>query len=118
MTFNFPLNPPHFQLTSIFDIENAFSVFLKSHQRRDADLTIRISDIQAMVWKGDADCKSGIKITAWKTPRKRHTMYATVGELCTIETFPVKEWYDSKPWPPSGDGVLGRRIDLEDPPLD
>jgi len=100
------------------EIEKAFSVFLKSHQRRDAELTIRISDIQAVAWKGDADRKSGRKAIAWTISRSRHTMYATVAELCTIETFPLKEWYDPKPWPPGGDGVLGRRIDLEHSPLD
>ena len=100
------------------EIEKAFSVFLESHQRRDVDLTVRISDIQVMAWKRDADHEPGMKVSAWKTRRSRHAMYATVAELCTIETFPLKEWYDPEPWPPGGDGVLGRRINLEPSPLD
>lgn len=98
-------------------IENIFSVFLKSHLRRNADLTIRISDIQAMAWKGDPQRKPGMQAPAWKSIRSRHAMYATVDELCPIETFPVKEWYDPRPWPPGGDSMLGRRIDLEHSPL-
>ncbi|KIM49742.1 hypothetical protein M413DRAFT_6646 [Hebeloma cylindrosporum] len=86
-------------------VKKAFSVFLKHHQRQGADLTLRISDTDAMIWKETS-------------ARHGPTMYSTVAGLCIIEEFPAKEWYDPKPWPPGGDGVLSRRIDLDHSPLD
>jgi len=83
-------------------LDHVLAEFLTSHQRRDADLTLRISDTQA---------------TAWKEVRHPQTTYATIAELCTIEELPERELRDPKPWPPGGDGVLGRRIDLEADPF-
>ena len=81
---------------------DVLAVFLTNHQRRDADLKLRISDTQAM---------------AWKEVGHPQTTYATIAELCTIEELPERELRDLKPWPPGGDGILGRRIDLEADPF-
>ena len=83
-------------------IEDVLPMFLKSHQRGDAGLTLRISDTRAR---------------GWKQVGYPQMIYATFAELCTIEKVPVKELYDPMPWPPGGDGVLGRRIDLEAVPF-
>jgi hypothetical protein len=95
---------PHLE-TLTFDFEHRDIVvghilagFLTSHQRRDADLTLHISDTRA---------------TAWKEVGHPQTTYATIAELCTIKELPERELRNLKPWPPGGDGVLGRRIDLE-----
>ena len=78
-------------------IEDFLPIFLKSHQRGDAGLTLRISDTRAR---------------GWKLVGYPQTTYAAFADLCTIEKVPVKKLYDPMPWPPGGDGVLGRRIDL------
>jgi len=83
-------------------IESALATFLKSHQRSDAELTLRISDTKAMEWKEDGHPQ---------------TRYLAISKLCNIEEFPVKELRDPRPWPPGGDDVLARRIDPEGDPF-
>jgi hypothetical protein len=92
----------HFEHRGDTVMENVLAIFLRSHQRRDAGMTLRISDTRA---------------TAWKEVGNPQTTYATISELCTIEELPERELRDLKPWPPGGDGVLGRRIDLEADPF-
>jgi hypothetical protein len=81
---------------------NALFSFLKRHRRRDAGLTMRIPDTRAK---------------AWKETEHPQITYTAMSDLCTVEEVPEEELRGPKPWPPGGDGVLGRRIDLEADPF-
>jgi hypothetical protein len=71
--------------------------FLK-HRKSTGDLTLRISD----VWM------EGVKGWFFEDPE-----FAGVLATCVVEDIPEKELRNVGPWPPGGNGLLNRRIDLE-----
>jgi len=90
-----------FELANGINMNTLFA-FLYSHQRKDDGLITRISDTRAKLWK--------------ETMYPQIT-YETMADRFTIEEVPEEELRAPKPWPPGGDGILGRRIDLETDPF-